>query len=258
MSGVQSVERALQLLHEIATDPCSSSELARRTGLPTSTAARLLGTLADHGTVIRDSAGHYRIGPSIVAMAASSDPTHGLVEVATRTLLDLANDTGESASLGIPLGNEMQYVAQMNTAHSVQIRDWVGTRAPVHGGAPGLVILASWSNDRIDEYLGRRLLPMTKANVVDPEAIRRRVEHVRQSGFIWTHEEGADGISVVAAPVRNSSGTVVASLQAWGPSYRFPAKGRERLVAGQVMGAAQRVSSMLGYRRRTTEPKPAI
>jgi DNA-binding IclR family transcriptional regulator len=256
VSGVQSVERALVLLHEIASEPCSSSELARRTGLATSTAARLLGTLTDHGTVVRDSAGRYRIGPSIVAMAASADPTHGLVELATRPLLDLANDTGESASLGIPLGNEMQYVAQMNTAHPVQIRDWVGTRAPVHGGAPGLVILASWSNDRIDEYLGRRLLPMTKSNVTDPSVIRQRIEHVRRDGFIWTHEEGADGISVVAAPVRNSVGTVIASLQAWGPSYRFPAKGRDRVVSAQVVAAAQRVSSMLGFRRRTENVRP--
>lgn len=250
MSGVQSVERALSLLHEIAAEPCTSSELARRTGLATSTAARLLATLSEDGSVVRDGAGVYRIGPAIVALAASADPTHGLVEVATRTLLDLATDTGESASVGIPLGIEMQYVAQMNTAHPVQVRDWVGTRAPMHGGAPGLVILASWNNDRIDEYLGRKLLPMTRKNVTDPAVIRQRIDQIRAQGFLWTHEEGADGISVVAAPVRNSTGTVIASLQAWGPTYRFPQKGAERAVTRQVVEAASRVSAMLGYRKR--------
>jgi DNA-binding IclR family transcriptional regulator len=61
---------------------------------------------------------------------------------------------------------------------------------------------------------------------------------------------------VVAAPVRNSVGTVIASLQAWGPSYRFPAKGRDRVVSAQVVAAAQRVSSMLGFRRRTENVRP--
>lgn len=256
MSGVQSIERAFSLLHEIAAEPCTSSELARRTGLATSTAARLLATLSEDGSVVRDGAGFYRIGPAIVALASSADPTHGLVEVATRTLLDLATDTGESASIGIPLGIEMQYVAQMNTAHPVQVRDWVGTRAPMHGGAPGLVILASWNNDRIDEYLGRRLLPMTRHNITDSTIIRQRIDQIRSQGHIWTHQEGADGISVVAAPLRNSTGTVIASLQAWGPTYRFPAKGRDQSLAKQVVEAANRVSTMLGYRRRFDE-RPA-
>jgi len=249
MAGVQSVERALALMREIAAKPRTSSELARRTNLPTSTAARLLGTLAGSGSVVRDRSGIYRIGPAVVALAASADPTHGLVEIATQTLLELANDTGESASIAVPIGIEMQYAAQMDSAHHVQIRNWVGTRFPMHGGAPGLVVLASWSNDRIDEYLGRRLLPLTQANVADPVVIRERIDTIRLSGFLWTRDEGADGVSTVSSAIRNSTGTVIGSIQAWGPTYRFPKTGTDLVVAKQVVDASNRISSMLGFRR---------
>jgi len=171
------------------------------------------------------------------------------VEIATQSMLELANDTGESASIAVPVGIEMQYAAQMDSAHHVQIRNWVGVRFPMHGGAPGLVVLASWSNDRIDEYLGRRLLLLTQANVADPV-----IDTIRLSGLLWTRDEGSGGTSTVSSAVRNSTGTVIGSIQVWGPSYRFPQTGTDLVVARQVVDVSKRVSSMLGFRRASPLP----
>lgn len=257
VSGVQSVVRSFHLLHAIAQEPASSSELARRVALSTSTAARLLATLTAEGAAVRGADGVYRVGPGIVALAAAADPGHNLIEIATGTLLELASELGESASLGIPIGDEMQYVAQMNTSNPVQVRDWVGTRAPLHSGAPGLVVLASLPADRVDAYLSCDLVPTTDFNVTDPAEIRRRLIRVRREGFLWSHQEGAEGISVAAAPVHNSAGTVIASLQAWGPTYRFPAAGNAESTSEAVIDAAGRVSTMLGYRKRTESSESA-
>ncbi|MCP3934754.1 MAG: IclR family transcriptional regulator [Actinomycetia bacterium] len=251
MPGVQSVERAFALLHEIAQKPSTLSELSRRTGLATSTVGRLLATLAKDGTVVRDRSGAYRIGPAVTALAAAADPAYSLVEVANRTLVELAARVGESACISIGQGNEIRHVAQINTAHPVQVKDWVGTRAPLHGGSPGLVVLSGWPDAQLERYLERRLLPMTVHTVTAPAVLRERVKQIRTVGHLWTHEEGADGISVVAAPVRNSAGAVIASLHAWGPSYRFPQKGTADRIAHQVVEAAERVSSMLGCRPAT-------
>ena len=45
MESVQSIDRAFQILTEVADEPAGISELSRRLDLPTSTVARLLGTL---------------------------------------------------------------------------------------------------------------------------------------------------------------------------------------------------------------------
>jgi IclR family transcriptional regulator, KDG regulon repressor len=247
VSAVQSVDRSFDLLDATAAAPGTSSNLARRVGLSTSTTARHAGFA--RGAVARDSQGVYRIGPGIEALAAAADPSHDLVSIATSTLLELAADLGESTSLGIPSGEEMRYVAQMNTNNPVQVRDWVGSRAPMHGGAPGYVVMAHWPEERIDAYLAGVLSPVTRYNNVAPQAIRACLDAVRTDGVIWSHQEGAEGISVVAAPVCNSSGTVVASLQAWGPTYRFPAVGQAQAAASAVHEAATHVSAMLGLRR---------
>ena len=63
MQTVQSIDRAFQILDEVSDDPAGISELSRRLDLPTSTVARLLGTLERLGAVERmvDDNG-YRIG----------------------------------------------------------------------------------------------------------------------------------------------------------------------------------------------------
>ena len=53
MQTVQSIDRAFQILEELASDPGGISELSRRLDLPTSTVARLLATLERLGAVER-------------------------------------------------------------------------------------------------------------------------------------------------------------------------------------------------------------
>ena len=35
----------------------------------------------------------------------------------------------------------------------MQVRDWTGTRAPMHAVPSGLVLLAEWPADALDAYL---------------------------------------------------------------------------------------------------------
>ena len=44
-SGVQSIERAFELLQALAVEPAGLTELSGRVDLPKSTVARMLGTL---------------------------------------------------------------------------------------------------------------------------------------------------------------------------------------------------------------------
>ena len=58
------------VLRAVATGPAGISELARRVGLPTSTVARLLGTLEGLGAVTRVGDGlTYRVGPVVAGLA---------------------------------------------------------------------------------------------------------------------------------------------------------------------------------------------
>ena len=63
MSSVQSIRRAFAVLGALGDGPLGVTDVADRAGLPKSTAARLLATLAEEGAVEQvpgDSA--YRLG----------------------------------------------------------------------------------------------------------------------------------------------------------------------------------------------------
>ena len=242
---VQSLERAFAILDEVSRRPAGVTDIADRVRLPKSTVARLLATLEDVEAVERFDGARWRIGPGVTALTAAVSPERTLVSVAQRVLTDLVGEVGEDAGLGLPDGNEIRYVAQVESDNPVQVRDWTGTRAPMHAVPSGLVLLAEWPEDARDAYLAGPLAALTRRTVTDPARLRKRLIEVRKAGFAWGLEEFAEGIDSVAAPVRDARGNAIAAVHVHGPAYRFPGDGNETRVASAVVEAAARVSRLL-------------
>ncbi|MCP4222509.1 MAG: helix-turn-helix domain-containing protein, partial [Actinomycetia bacterium] len=154
MSTVQSVERALSLLREIARKPGGMVDLAARVALPTSTAARLLSTLEASAAVRRDSDGVYSIGSAILTMSTHNPVGRKIEAVVHPHLVALANELGEAACLAIVSGYETVTVDQVDAPKPIQAENWTGTRVPLHAGGAGLVAMATWSDAEVEEYLG--------------------------------------------------------------------------------------------------------
>ena len=246
MSRVQSIERAFAVLGALADGPLGVTEVADRVDLPKSTAARLLGSLVHEGAVEQVPGGTgYRIGARIVTLGAGVRPTGSLVALARPRLVELAARVGETAGLSIPDGFLVHYVDQVDGTHPVGVRDWTGTRFPLHAVASGLVLLAHMHPADVDAFLAEPLERYTATTVVDPAAIRERVRRVQLDGYAWTRDEIADGISSVAAALADEDGEVVAAVHLHGPSYRFPAPGAEPEVAAFVVASAARISASL-------------
>jgi len=242
---VQSLERAFAILDEVSRRPAGVTDIADRVRLPKSTVARLLATLEEVEAVERFDGARWRIGPGVTALTAGVSPERALVSVAQPVLTDLVGELGEDAGLGLPDGNEVLYVAQAESDNPVQVRDWTGTRAPMHVVPSGLVLLAEWPGDALDAYLGGELVGLTRRTITDPERLRKRLIEVREAGFAWGLGEFAEGIDSVAAPVRDARGNAIAAVHVHGPAYRFPRVGTETSVASAVVEAAARVSRLL-------------
>lgn len=244
MSRVQSIERAFAVLAVLADGPIGVTEVAERAALPKSTAARLLSSLA-FAEVVEQVPGEtrWRLGPRIATLAASIRPTRSLVALARPHLAALANATGEAVGLSIPDGFTVHYVDQVDTRHAVGVRDWTGTRLPMHAVSSGHVFLAHMHPSEVDRFLDGPLEAMTERTTVDPDQLRERLRAVLVDGVAWTREEFTDGLSSVAAPVADEDGEVVAAIHVHGPTYRFPAPGTEPVIAARLLETARRVTS---------------
>lgn len=246
MSRVQSIERAFAVLRALGDGPIGVTEVAARVDLPKSTAARMLASLAREGAVEHVPGGtRYRLGAQIVSLAAGVVPTRSIVALAHPVLVELASAVGEAAGLSVAEGFVVHYVDQVDTTHQVLVRDWTGTRLPMHAVSSGQVFLAHMAPLAVDRLLADPLERFTPRTLVKAAAMRERLRGVQVDGYAWTSDEFAEGINSVAAPIVDAAGDVSAAVHVHGPSYRFPPVGAEITIALQLLAAAARISARL-------------
>jgi DNA-binding IclR family transcriptional regulator len=246
MSRVQSIERAFAVLGALADGPIGVTEVAERASLPKSTAARLLASLAREG-VVEQVPGDtkYRLGQRLATLAARIRPARSLATLARPSLAELAATAGEAAGLSVPDGYIDHYIEQVSSPKPVSVRDWTGSRIPMHAVSSGQVLLAFAPPVFVQRYLGRPLERFTERTLVTAEDLLERMRSVRRDGFAWALEEFDEGISSVAAPITDASGEVVAAVHLHGPSYRFPTAGSTAARSDEVVATAARISGSL-------------
>lgn len=249
MSRVRSVERAIAILAALGDGPLGLAGLAARTGLPKSTVSRLLDTLEAVGAVTGGPDGRHALGSRILALATEDGGGVDLVALAHRHLVELSAAVEEAAGLSVPEGFTVRYVDQVSPSHEVQVRDWTGTSAPMHSVSSGQVLLAALGDEEVLALLPDELPALTARTITRREALMVRLAQVRRDGCAWVRDEFAEGISSVAASVRDGSGRAVAAVHVHGPSYRFPPRGREGAIADQVAACAARIATELGAPR---------
>ena len=246
MSRVQSIERAFAVLAALGDGPIGVTDVAARVGIPKSTAARMLGALAKEGAVEQIPGDtRYRLGPRLGSLATGARPTRRLVAIAHPFLVELAGQTGEATGLSVPEGPTMHYVDQVESPNPVQVRDWTGARIPMHAVSSGQVFLAFFPPPAISRFLATPLERFTENTITDASGLLARLRDVRRQGYSWVREEFALGITSVAAPVADADGEVVAAVHVHGPSYRFPPRGADEVVAAATVEAAAAIGARL-------------
>ncbi len=244
---VQSVDRALTILDVLAErGDAGVTEIALTLDVHKSTAFRLLAALEARGMVEQvGDRGKYRLGYAIVRLAGATTARLDLARRSSGICAELAEDVGETVSLGVLDGDVVVSVGEVRGTAAITSENAVGQRSPVHATAVGKAILA-FSPDHVRrESLARRLQPLTDATLTDRKALARDLDTARERGWAGAVEEYEVGLNAVAAPVCASDGTVVAAVCVGGPSFRLSPERFEE-VAAEVVAAAARISRRLG------------
>ena len=244
--SVQSIERAFALLRALATAPYGVTELAEQVDLPKSTVARLLSALETEGAVTQDEmGGEYRLGDGLLDIAGAAQPGRNLVATVRPFLLELSEEMGEAAGLGIMQERNIYYLDHAELEADVMVRDWTGEVLPMHSVPSGMAILAHLPADELDAYLAEPAEAVTPNTLVDRDAICERLDAVRNLGYAWGYEEGVDGINSLAAPILAANGKVIAAIHVHGPAFRFPDPDRTHDLGMRLIEAAAGIAAQL-------------
>jgi DNA-binding IclR family transcriptional regulator len=235
----KSLSRAIVILRAVAAHPsASASALARVSGLPRSTVARTLRTLADAG-ILEQAHGGWLIGRELIELARTADPDRHLVDAARRPLERLRDDAGESALIAVPRsGPKMEIILQVDPSRHVGVANWVGTEVPLHASAAGKLILAELDERGLEGWLAdRKLDAFTASTITRKHELQAELRHIRRRDYAELVDELEDGHASVAVPVRSPENALVAIIGISGPTFRL-SRARRRQLLPRVRAAA--------------------
>jgi IclR family pca regulon transcriptional regulator len=244
---VQSLERGIAVLLAFDAEhpEPTLAELAQLTGFSRPAVRRFLITLERLGYV-SSSGGRWSLTPRVLAIGQHYTESHALIELAQPQLLELAEQTHESASLATLDAHEVVYVARVPVRRIMSINVSVGTRVPAHATSMGRVLLAWAPPERVDDVLGRTLQAITPNTVTDLAAFHEALRQVREQGWSIVSEELETGLLSASAPVRDRSGAVVAALASSTSTGRSTVEDLRRDVVPLLVRTADRISDSLG------------
>ncbi|WP_340373849.1 IclR family transcriptional regulator C-terminal domain-containing protein [Streptomyces sp. SS7] len=190
----------------------SLAEVAGATGLARPTVRRILLTLTELGYV-QQQAGGFALTPRVLDLGVAYVRSMGLWDVARPHLERLVRRTNESCSIAQLDGSDIVYVARVSVPKIVTLAVQIGTRFPALPTSLGKVLLAALPPDEAARVLSEPsrsgLEPVWRPDRPDWEA---ELREVRARGWAMTDQQLARGIRSVAAPLRDGSGRVVASV----------------------------------------------
>ncbi|MFI5529789.1 IclR family transcriptional regulator [Kitasatospora sp. NPDC051853] len=220
--GVQSVERAFQLLEALADSGgiATLSELSGSSGLPMPTIHRLIRTLVQQGYVRQDTARRYTLGPRLIRLGETSGRLLG--SWARPYLAELMEATGETANLAVLEGGEVVYVGQVQSRRSMRMFTEVGRRVQPHCTGVGKALLAQLDEPEARAVLGTQPLQShTPYTVTDPDELFAQLAHARASGYVVDDQEQEIGVRCIAVAVPGAPTPTALSVS--GPEARIRA-----------------------------------
>ncbi|MCF3962054.1 IclR family transcriptional regulator [Streptomyces fuscigenes] len=240
--NIQSLERAAAVLRLLAGGErrLGLSDIASSLGLAKATAHGILRTLQAEGFVEQEAAsGRYQLGAELLRLGNSYLDVHELRSRALVWTDDLARSSGESVHLGVLHQGGVLIVHHVfRPDDSRQVLE-VGAMQPLHCTALGKVLCAFDPVAHNEAIEGRRP-SLTARTVTLPVPFEAELAAVRERGWASDVEETWDGVSAVAAPIRDRHGMAVGAIAVTGASERLGVPGAAAGAAGRPEAAGVR------------------
>ncbi|NBE92287.1 IclR family transcriptional regulator [Nonomuraea sp. KC401] len=198
--------------------PLQLGEIAAAAGVPPSTASRLVALLVERGFLVQLDRSGYAAGPRLLHLSVRTLDQMHAADRLKASVEALAEQTGESASAGLLVGDEIVLVARKEPEHSLRAVARVGDVLNPHTSAMGKAVLAMLP--------ARRRLAVLRTAVGDraEQALREaeaELATARTEGFAVDEESYAVGLRCRAAAILDRSGHAVGGISVAGPAARF-------------------------------------
>jgi DNA-binding IclR family transcriptional regulator len=246
---------AVILMTYLDGDVHTLTEIAAATGLPLSTAHRLVRELAAWRILERTDEGDYCVGLPLRLIGSAGGFTPSLEERAALVLQDLSQTLGAEVRLGVLRGDEVAYIEKLQGRRPVTTFAQ-GATLPAHATALGKALLAFSEPALVEVFLSRGLRSYTPFTLTTPDRFRRALAMTRLSRLAVSRWEMDQDRTALAVPVFGPGGKVVAAieLRVDDPAAELPVVRPALTIAGRSL--TRELSSGQGMPSRGRSSRP--
>ena len=206
-------DRLVRVLDTFTTERTmqTATEIAKRTGLPPSTAHRIVGDLVSAGLLERDDENRIRLGMRLWELALRGSTALRLRQAALPHMEQVQALIREHTQLAVLEHEEALFLERLSHPDAGANITRVAGRLPLNASSSGLVLLAHADPSVRDGVLSRPLRALSSETVTDAEALRALLTGIRRRGYVIAPGSIEAVSTGVAVPVRDR-GEVVAAL----------------------------------------------
>jgi DNA-binding IclR family transcriptional regulator len=247
---IRALDRGLDILEAFSIqDPeLTIGQLGERTGLPKPTIVRLLSVLIERGFVERvPAAERYRLGVRTLEVGSVFLQSTSVEAEARPIMRQLADDTGQTANLGILDGFDVIHIEVVAPDRPVRFWASIGKREAAHVSGLGKVLLAALNPSDLETCLRQPRTRLTEHTIVEAAALQRELQDVGRQGYAIDNEESNLGVVCIAAPIHDATGRTVAAVSISGLRTEFEPETTMQHLIALVTSAATQISHRLGW-----------
>ncbi|MDF3607643.1 IclR family transcriptional regulator [Paracoccus sp. DMF-8] len=234
----------MAIIDAVADQPATIADIAAATGLSYSTVHRIVSVLVEQRYLKLLASRNVGLGPRLIELNFAAHSRLDLVQRARPFLEELSRLTRDTVHLARLEDGEVSYLDKLAGSRAVEISSRIGGRKPVISTGVGKALILDYSDDRLNDLYRSDHSLMT--HPVPQEEWLQRMRDYRQRGFTFDLGEDEASIRCVAAPLRDTTGRIVAAISV---SSTIEHMGQTRMsgLVDLVVSVADRISADLGY-----------
>lgn len=248
-SSIRTIQRACSILRCFTEDDpeLGVTTISHKTGIHKSSTSRILSTLQQEGFVEQNHQNSkYRLGLGLVSLAGLVLERLELRDVVHPAIQELARITQETINISVLKDDECINIENISSPQPIQHTGLLGRRNPLHCTSTGKIFLAYMSEEERIQVLPEKLQAYTPYTITDRSQLITELEDVLEQGYATAHQEFKEGLSAMAAPLRDYNGLVVATVSISGPTYRMDGERIETYLP-YLHNTANDISAKLGF-----------
>lgn len=215
------------------------------TGHSKATLHRILAALQEEGLVRADPHGGWRLGVRLFEFASLAWAGFELRAAAEEDMTALRDLTGETVRLAVLDGQEMLYIAQVDSREPISFRLRVGARGPAYCSGTGKAVLAFLPPARREAVLACIAFEQyTPRTLVTRAALEADLEATRRRGYSFDDGEQAAEVRSLGVPILDRHGHPHGAISLTVPAFRRDRSGLLGL-APAVQDVARRIAARL-------------